>query len=249
MPQSANPSKEPLHGHVALVTGAAKRIGRAVALRLAGEGADVIIHYNRSQSEAANAVREIEKLGRKSIALHADLCNVAEIERLFQQTAEHFGRLDILVNSAANFLQWPLEDISEKLWDTALDTNLKAPFFCAQAAVPLLKQAHGVIINFADIGGILPWPGYIPHCASKAGVIMLTKCLAKALAPEVRVNAIAPGTITMSDDPSEWETDFIRRAPLHRTGTPEDVADAVSFLIHSNFLTGQTLILDGGRTL
>jgi NAD(P)-dependent dehydrogenase (short-subunit alcohol dehydrogenase family) len=249
MSQSVAPTQEPLHGKVALVTGAAKRIGRAVALRLAGQGADVIIHYNRSQSEADDAVREIEKLGRKSIALQADLSNVAEIKRLFQQTAEHFGRLDILVNSAANFLHSPIEDVSEKLWDAALDTNLKAPFFCAQAAAPLLKQSRGVIINFADIGGILPWPGYIPHCASKAGVIMLTKCLAKALAPEVRVNAIAPGTITMSDDPSEWEADFIRRAPLHRTGTPADVADAVSFLIHSNFLTGQTLVLDGGRTL
>jgi pteridine reductase len=249
MSQSVTASREPLHGKVALITGAAKRIGRAVAVRLAGEGADVIIHYNRSQSEADDAVREIEKLGRKSIALQADLSNVGEIKRLFQQTAERFGRLDILVNSAANFLHSPIEDVSEKLWDTALDTNLKAPFFCAQAAAPLLKQSRGVIINFADIGGILPWPGYIPHCASKAGVIMLTKCLAKALAPQVRVNAIAPGTITMSDDPSEWEADFIRRAPLHRTGTPDDVTEAISFLIHSNFLTGQILVLDGGRTL
>jgi NAD(P)-dependent dehydrogenase (short-subunit alcohol dehydrogenase family) len=238
-----------LQGRVALVTGAAKRIGRAVAVRLAAEGADVVVHYHSSAGEARDAVGQIEKAGRKSIALQADLCTVPEIKRLFEQTAEQFGRLDILVNSAANFLHSPLEDVSEKLWDTALDTNLKAPFFCAQAAAPLLKQSHGVIINFADIGGILPWAGYIPHCASKAGVIMLTKCLAKALAPDVRVNAIAPGTITMSDDPSEWETDFIRRAPLHRTGTPEDVADAVSFLIHSNFLTGQTLVLDGGRAL
>jgi pteridine reductase len=238
-----------LQGRVALVTGAAKRIGRAVAARLAAEGADVAVHYHRSKAEADEAVAEIAKLGRKGLALQADLCNVAEIQRLFQQTTERFGRLDILVNSAANFLHSQLADVSEKLWDTALDTNLKAPFFCAQAAAPFLKQTHGVIINFADIGGLLPWPGYIPHCASKAGVIMLTKCLAKALAPEVRVNAIAPGTITMSDDPSEWEADFIRRAPLHRTGTSEEVAEAVSFLIHSDFLTGQTLVLDGGRTL
>ena len=238
-----------LQGQVALVTGAAKRIGRAVAVRLANEGADVVVHYHTSAAEARDAVAEIEKLGRKSVALQGDLCNVAEIRRLVQQSVERFGRLDILVNSAANFLHSQLADVSEKVWDTAIDTNLKAPFFCAQAAAPLLKKTNGVIINFADIGGILPWPGYIPHCASKAGVIMLTKCLAKALAPEVRVNAIAPGTITMSEDPSEWETDFIRRAPLHRTGTPEDVADAVSFLIHSNFLTGQTLVLDGGRTL
>jgi NAD(P)-dependent dehydrogenase (short-subunit alcohol dehydrogenase family) len=249
MPESANENKDSLQGRVALVTGAAKRIGRAVAMRLATEGADIVIHYNRSKSEADDAVVEIAKLGRKSVAVQADLCSLAQIKRLFQQTAEQFGRLDILINSAANFLPAHLDDTTEKMWDTALDTNLKAPFFCAQAAAPLLKQSRGVIINFADVGGILPWPGYIPHCASKAGVIMLTKCLAKALAPEVRVNAVAPGTITMSGDPSEWEADFIRHAPLHRTGTPEDVADAVSFLIQAKFMTGQVLILDGGRTL
>jgi pteridine reductase len=254
MPQSVNPSKDNPHadllqGRVALVTGAAKRIGRAVAARLATDGADVVLHYHRSKSEADDAVAEIIKLGRKGIAVQADLCSLAQIKRLFHQTVDQFGRLDILINSAANFLAAHLDDTTEKMWDTALDTNLKAPFFCAQAAAPLLKQSRGVIINFADIGGILPWPGYIPHCASKAGVIMLTKCLAKALAPEVRVNAIAPGTITMSGDPSEWETEFIRRAPLHRTGTPGDVADAVSYVIHAKFMTGQVLILDGGRTL
>jgi pteridine reductase len=238
-----------LQGRVALVTGAAKRIGRAVAMRLATEGANVVIHYHGSKVEAKTAVEEIEKLGRKSVAFQADLCSVADIKRLFQRTAKQFGRLDILVNSAANFLPAHLEDTTEKIWDTALDTNLKAPFFLAQAAAPMLKKSGGVIINFADIGGILPWPGYISHCASKAGVIMLTKCLAKALAPAVRVNAIAPGTITMSGDPSEWEADFIRRAPLQRTGTTEDVADAVLYLVHAKFVTGQVLVLDGGRTL
>ena len=249
MPESVHPDTDSLAGRVALVTGGAKRIGRAVALRLAGEGADVVIHYNRSKSEAEDAAAEIAKLGRKGVVLQADLCSVEEIKRLFQQTADRFGRLDILVNSAANFLPARLDDATEKIWDTVLGTNLKAPFFCAQAAAPLLKKSGGVIINFADIGGILPWTGYIPHCASKAGMIMLTKCLAKALAPEVRVNAIAPGTITMSGDPSEWEADFIRRAPLHRAGTTEDVADAVSYLVHAKFVTGQVLVLDGGRTL
>jgi pteridine reductase len=239
----------PLQGKVALVTGAAKRIGRAVAVRLAREGANVVVHYHRSRAEAEEAVVEIASLGGESVALQTDLSSLAQIKRLFQQLTEQFGRLDILVNSAANFLPARLDDTTEKMWDSALDTNLKAPFFCAQAAAPLLKQSHGVIINFADIGGILAWPGYIPHCASKAGVIMLTKCLAKALAPDVRVNAIAPGTITMSGDPSEWEAEFIRRAPLHRTGTIDDVTDAVSFLIHSTFTTGHVLVMDGGRTL
>jgi NAD(P)-dependent dehydrogenase (short-subunit alcohol dehydrogenase family) len=239
----------PLTNRVALVTGAAKRLGRAVALRLAREGADVIIHYHSSQAEARATVSEAEKLGRRSVALPADLGSISEIRELFQQVSDHFGRLDILVNSAANFLHTEFASTRETLWDQSLGTNLKAPFFCAQAAAPLLKQSRGVIINFADIGGLLAWPDYIPHCVSKAGVIMLTKCLAKALAPDVRVNAIAPGTITMSGDPSEWENDFIRRAPLHRSGTTDDVADAVSFLIHSNFVTGQVLVLDGGRTL
>lgn len=239
----------PLQGKVALVTGAAKRIGRAVAVRLAREGANVVVHYNRSRAEAEEAVVEITGLGRESVALQTDLTSLAQIKRLFQQITEQFGRLDILVNSAANFLPARLDDTTEKMWEAALDTNLKAPFFCAQAAAPLLKHSRGVIINFADIGGILPWPGYTPHCVSKAGVIMLTKCLAKALAPEVRVNAIAPGTITMSGDPSEWEAEFIRRAPLHRSGTTEDIADAVSFLVHSTFVTGHILVVDGGRTI
>jgi NAD(P)-dependent dehydrogenase (short-subunit alcohol dehydrogenase family) len=239
----------PLQGKVALVTGGAKRIGRAVAVRLARDGANVVVHYNRSRAEAEEAVVEITGLGRESTALQTDLTSLAQIKRLFQQITEQFGRLDILVNSAANFLTARLDDTTEKIWDAVLDTNLKAPFFCAQAAAPLLKHSRGSIINFADIGGILPWPGYIPHCASKAGMIMLTKCLAKALAPEVRVNAIAPGTITMSGDPSEWEAEFIRRAPLHRTGTMDDVADAVSFLVHSTFITGHVLVVDGGRTI
>ena len=238
-----------LEGRVALVTGAGKRIGRAVALRLARERADIVVHYNKSKSEAEDAVAEVEGLGRQSIALQADLRDISQIQRLFHQTSAHFGRLDVLVNSAANFLPAGLENASEEIWDAALDTNLKAPFFCAQAAAPMLKKSGGVIINFADIGGILPWPGYIPHCASKAGVMMLTKCLAKALAPEVRVNAVAPGTITMSGDPSEWEADFIRLAPLHRAGRTEDVGDAVSYLVHAKFVTGQVLIVDGGRTL
>jgi len=239
----------PLLNRVALVTGAAKRLGRAIALHLAREGADVVIHYRSSEAEARETASEVEKLGRRGIALAANLSSVLEIQQLFRQASDHFGRLDILVNNAANFLQTEFATTTEKVWSESLDTNLKAPFFCAQAAAPVLKQSRGVIINFADIGGLLPWPGYIPHCVSKAGVIMLTKCLAKELAPDVRVNAIAPGTITMSGDPSEWEADFIRRAPLHRSGTTEDVADAVSFLVQSTFITGQVLVVDGGRTL
>jgi NAD(P)-dependent dehydrogenase (short-subunit alcohol dehydrogenase family) len=138
---------------------------------------------------------------------------------------------------------------TDEIWDASLDTNLRAPFFCAQAAAPLLRRARGIIINFADTGGLLGWPGYIPHSVSKAGVVMLTQVLAKALAPEVRVNAIAPGTITMPGDPAEWEADFIKLAPLRRTGTTRDITDAVLFLAHSKFITGQILAVDGGRVV
>jgi pteridine reductase len=239
----------PLSGRVALVTGSAKRLGRAVALRLAQEGADVVIHYRSSATEAQSAVAEIEKLGRRAVAIRADLHVISEIKRLFDETAKRFGRLDILVNSAANFLPASIISTTEEIWNASVDSNLKAPFFCAQAGAPLLKRTRGTIINFADTGGLLGWPGYIPHSVSKAGVVMLTKVLAKALAPEVRVNAIAPGTITMPGDPLEWESEFIKLAPLRRTGSPSDVTDAVLFLVQSSFNTGQVLVVDGGRTL
>lgn len=249
MMDESKKSRDALRGRVALVTGAAKRLGRAVALRLAQEGAHVVIHYRSSAAEAQSAVAEIEKLGRRGFAIAADLSSVAEIKRLFDETAKHFGRLDILVNSAANFLPSSIISTTEAVWDGSLDSNLKSPFFCAQAAAPLLRRSKGCIINFADTGGLLGWPGYIAHSVSKAGVVMLTRVLAKALAPEVRVNAIVPGTITMTGDPPEWEADFIKVAPLRRTGTPSDIADAVLFLIHSEFITGQILVVDGGRTL
>ena len=238
-----------LAGKAALVTGAAKRLGRHVALRLAKEGADVVVHYHSSAAEAQAAVAEINAFGRRAVALQADLGKVTDIRRLVDEAGKRFGRLDVLVNSAANFLPGSIISTTEEVWDAALDTNVKAGFFCAQAAAPLLRRSKGVIVNFADAGGLTGWPGFIPHSISKAGVVMLTKVLAKALAPEVRVNAIAPGTITMPGDPPEWEADFVKLAPLRRTGTPEDVADAVSYLVHAEFITGHVLVVDGGRSL
>ena len=247
-PANSN-AERPLNGRVALVTGSAKRLGRAIALRLAEEGASLVIHYRSSGVEAQSAVAEVEKLGRQAIAIGADLNRISEIRKLFDEAGHHFGRLDILVNSAANFLPASVISTTEEIWDASLDSNVKAPFFCAQAAAPLLRRAKGVVINFADAGGLLGWPGYIPHSVSKAGVVMLTKVLAKGLAPEVRVNAIAPGTITMPGDPPELEADFIKLAPLRRTGTPRDITDTVLFLAQSKFITGQVLVVDGGRTL
>jgi pteridine reductase len=234
-------------GKVALVTGAGKRLGRAMALRLAEEGADVAVHYRESQKEADEVVSEIEKLGRKGVALRADLGSVDEIRKLFLEVGNELGRLDLLVNSAANFLPGSVISTTEEIWDASLDTNVKAPFFCAQAAAPMLRRSKGSIVNFADTGGLVGWAGYVAHSISKAGVVMLTKCLAKALAPDVRVNAIAPGTITMPGDPPEWEPEFVKLAPLRRTGKPSDIADALIYLATAEFMTGHTLVVDGGR--
>jgi NAD(P)-dependent dehydrogenase (short-subunit alcohol dehydrogenase family) len=238
-----------LKGKVALVTGAGKRLGRAVALRLAEEGADVAVHYGISAKEAAEVVGKIEEMGQRAVAIRADLRSVDEIRRMMLEVGNGLGRLDVLVNSAANFLPGSVISTTEEVWDASLDTNVKAPFFMVQAAVPMLRRSTGAIINFSDTGGVLGWPGFIGHSVAKAGVINLTKSLAKALAPDVRVNAIAPGTITMPGDPPEWEQEFVKLAALKRTGKPSDIADAVVFLATAEFLTGHTLVLDGGRTL
>jgi len=238
-----------LKGKVALVTGAGKRLGRAVALRLAEEGMDVAVHYGNSAKEAADVVGKIEETGQKAVAIQADLRSVDEIRRLLLEVGNELGRLDLLVNSAANFLPGSMISTTEQVWDASLDTNVKAPFFVAQAAAPLLRRSKGAIVNFSDTGGILGWPGFVGHSVAKAGVINLTKSLAKALAPDVRVNAIAPGTITMPGDPPEWEEAFVRLAPLQKTGKPSDIADAVVYLATAEFLTGHTLVIDGGRAL
>jgi NAD(P)-dependent dehydrogenase (short-subunit alcohol dehydrogenase family) len=244
------PGEKKLFGRVALVTGAAKRLGRAVAMRLAHEGADVAIHYGKSAAEAKEVVEEITKLGRRSAAFSAELTDVGAIRKLIADVVAHFGRLDILINSAANFLETKFAETSESTWDASLDTNLKALFFCSQAATPhLARSGRGAIINFSDIGGLMGWREFLPHSISKAGVIMLTRVLAKELAPNVRVNALAPGTITMPGDPPEWQEDFIKRAPLQRSGRPDEIADAVMYLITAEFVTGQVLVIDGGRSL
>jgi NAD(P)-dependent dehydrogenase (short-subunit alcohol dehydrogenase family) len=239
-----------LEGKVALVTGAAKRIGRSVALRLASEGADVVVNYRSSRSEADEVVAQITALGKRAVAIQGDVAKKNDVIAMFAAVEKEFGRLDILVNNVGMFFSAKFEDLTEEQWDRILDTNLKSQFLCSQAAAPMLRRSgHGRIINFASLGGLLAWPAYTHYCVSKAGVIMLTRCLARALAPEITVNAIAPGTISFPGDAPELAEDFIRRAPLQRTGTAKDIEDAVMFLAESPFMTGQVIVVDGGRTL
>jgi NAD(P)-dependent dehydrogenase (short-subunit alcohol dehydrogenase family) len=239
---------KPLLGRVAVVTGAAKRIGRSIALRLAADGADVAINYMTSQTEAQALAREIEGMGRRALAVEGDVAQRKDVENIFATIEVKFRRLDILVNNAGMFFAAKFEELTEEQWDRILDTNLKSQFLCAQAAAPMMKrQGRGHIINISSLGGLLAWPLYTHYCVSKAGVIMLTRCLARALGPEILVNSVAPGTIQFPGEaPDE---DYIQRVPLHRVGTGDDIADAVAYFATSDFVTGQILAVDGGRTL
>jgi NAD(P)-dependent dehydrogenase (short-subunit alcohol dehydrogenase family) len=239
---------KPLLGQVAVVTGAAKRIGRSIALRLAADGADVAINYMTSQTEAQALAREIEGMGRRALAVEGDVAQRKDVENIFATIEVKFQRLDILVNNAGMFFAAKFEELTEEQWDRILDTNLKSQFLCAQAAAPMMKrQGRGHIINISSLGGLLAWPLYTHYCVSKAGVIMLTRCLARALGPEILVNSVAPGTIQFPGEaPNE---DYIQRVPLHRVGTGDDIAEAVAYFATSDFVTGQILAVDGGRTL
>jgi len=239
---------KPLEGQVALITGAAKRIGRSIALRLAADGADIVINYASSKPEAEELAAEIKSMGRRAIAIQADVSHRSDVQKLFSAAENEFGRLDILVNNSGTFFEAKFEELTEDQWDHILNVNLKSQFLCAQSAAPIMKrQGRGRIINLSSLGGLLPWPAYTHYCVSKAGCIMLTRCLARALGPEILVNSIAPGTIQFPGEaPDE---DYIKRVPLHRTGTGEDIADAAAFLAKTDFVTGQILAVDGGRSL
>lgn len=241
-----------LQGKVALVTGSAKRIGRMVAEALADRGAHQAVHYLSSKAEALSAVEAFRAKGVEAEAFRADLSQVKEAEALADQVLERFGRVDILVNSASVFFPSPLGDVTDLQWDAIFNTNLKGPFFLAQKLGLAMKAARGgVIINIGDWAGERPYTNYLPYCISKAGVIAMTKGLAKSLAPEVRVNCINPGPVMLPEDLSESEREeVIRKTPLKRTGSPEDVANAVVFLCEgTTFMTGAFVTIDGGRTI
>jgi len=241
-----------LENKVALVTGAARRVGRAIAARLAERGATIAVHYNSSQHEAQSLVTEIERDGGRARAFGANLASVAGIERAIGEILDAFGRIDVLVNSASVFYRKPIDDVTEQDWDLNLNVNLKAPFFLSRSAgAAMRKQGAGKIINIGDWAGIRPYNNYLPYTVSKSGLIGLTRALAKALAPEVQVNCIALGPVLPPEDYSDEENARLIAGTLtKRLGSPEDVAKAVLFFCEgTDFATGATLLLDGGRLL
>lgn len=238
-----------LRGRVALVTGGARRVGRAIALALAGRGVRLAVHYHASRSDADIVVREARDAGAAdAFAIAADLRRVDAAERLVRDVVARFGALDVLVNSAAVMLRTPLPDVTVEQWDDIMALNLRAPFFCARAAAAAMRPGGGAIVNIADLAGLESWPAYIPHGISKAGVIQMTGALARTLAPHIRVNAVAPGAVLL---PESWSADdaarIARTTPLGRIGTPADVSQAVLYLLDADYVTGETLVVDGGR--
>lgn len=243
-----------LEGKNALVTGSAKRVGRRTALRLAESGANVAVHYRTSEQEASDAVEELRSKGVDSLAVEADLRDLDEIDLLIDSVVEEFGGLDVLVNNASVFLRTPLGTVTEEDWELNLDVNLRAPFFTSQRAVQEMNgdgDVAGKIVNIADWSGFRPYEGYLPYCVSKAGVIALTKGLAKEAAPEVTVNAVAPGPVMLPPDFTEQDKqEIVERTPLQRIGSPDDIAEGVAFLLEgSDFLTGAIIPIDGGRLI
>jgi pteridine reductase len=239
-----------LGGRVALVTGAGRRVGRAIALGLAGKGMRVAVHYNASANEAEETVRLARAAGAPdSWTIGADLRDPAACARLIDDVASRGGSLDVLVNSAAEMHRTPFESVTSKEWDDIMALNLRSSFFCSQAAARHMSGG-GAIVNIADLAALETWPEYIPHGISKAGVMQMTRALARKLAPAIRVNAVVPGAVLLPEHWTKEDADkLIRTTPLRRLGAPEDVAGAVIYLLESDYVTGDAVIVDGGRHL
>jgi len=239
-----------LSGRVAVVTGGAHRVGKTIALALAEAGVHLIIHYHAS-SRAADTVAEIEAHGVRAISVAADLSNPDGATAVFEAAEREFGGVDILVNSAASFQSGDVLTLSPEDWQSTLNTNLSGPFYCAQlAARTMLARGGGAIVNIADLSGLQPWAKYPAHSVSKAGLLMLTKVLAKALAPTIRVNAIAAGSLMKPPDWDEarWQASS-QHTLLKRPGSGYDVAQAALYLLQADYVTGTTLLVDGGRSI
>jgi pteridine reductase len=239
-----------LRGRNALVTGAGHRVGRAIALALAGRGMRVAIHYNSADTGARETLEQVRAAGGDGDVFQADLTRGDAADGLITAVREAFTTLDVLVNSAAVMLRTPFGETTAKQWDDIMALNLRAPFLLTQAAAPMLRSSHGAVVNIADLAAFETWPGYVPHGISKSGVVHLTRSLARLMAPEVRVAAVAPGTVLL---PEHWDAEsaahLIETTPLHRNGSPEDVTRTVLFILDSDYLTGETIIVDGGRNV
>ena len=243
-------STEALSGKAAFVTGGARRIGRAIALALAHAGADVALTYLTSEDAAHETAREIESLGRRALPLQLDVRSESSVRAAVAAAAGRFGRLDILVNNAAVFETAQLESISLDQWDAVFETNTRGPFLVARQALPHLRAARGRIVNIGSLGGIRAWAGHAHYCSSKAALHMLTQAMARAFAPEVSVNCVAPGWIDADGESADRAARFAEKTPMRRNGSPEDVAQAVIFFAAGpEFITGQILAVDGGLSL
>jgi len=243
---------KPLQGQTALVTGGGKRLGRAIALTLGRAGANVIVNYHQSRDGAQSTVQEIAAGGVRAVALRADVSSPRQVAAMFRAIEKRFERLNLLVNNAGVFFPKKWDEIEEEDWDRVLGANLKGPFFCAQAAARLMmRQGQGNIINISSLGGLQAWPSYMHYCASKAALISLTRSLAKALAPAIRVNSVAPGTILFPDEErSATIRNIIGTTPLRKAGSAADIAQMVLFLAtRSDFITGQIFAVDGGKSI
>jgi len=240
-----------LKDKVVMITGGAIRVGRQIALYMAEKGAHVSFSWYGENEDWEKTRQEIADLGVQVMATRLDIRQTGKIREWVAETHRHFGRVDVLINSASVWLKAPFLEISEAAYDAALDINLKGPFMCAQAVAPImLAQGGGVIINITDVSGFQVWPGYAPHAASKAGLASLTKTLAAELAPTIRVNAVAPGTVLLPDNYSpEVEKWALDKTVLGRIGHPLDVARTIAFLIESEYATGSIIFMDGGMSL
>lgn len=239
-----------LGGKAALVTGGARRLGRGIALCLARAGASVAITYSRSEVEANLTLRELEAVGVSARALECEVRSEASVQAAVAAAVEAFGRLDLLVNNAGVFASTPLDQITMDEWDAMFATNTRGPFLMARAALPHLNAAGGRIVNLGSLGGIRPWAGHAHYCSSKAALHMLTATMAKAFAPQVSVNCVAPGWIEFEGETSEQAAHFAEKTPMRRNGSAEDVAAAVLFFAAGPaFITGQILTVDGGLGL
>ncbi len=240
----------PRFQRVALVTGGAIRLGRALSLGLAEAGYDVVVHHRDSGDAARELVTHIRELGRRAETVAADLAEPGAPEGVAAAVRERFGRLDLLVNSAASFRSGPLLEVDADAWDAIMGLNVRAPHLLVRAAADLLRRARGSVVNIVDLSAFQPWTGHPVHAVSKAALAHLTRIQARTLAPHVRVNGVAPGAVLPPDD---YDADAVREleamTPLGRTGTPDDVVRAVLYLAGASYVTGQILTVDGGRLL